>query len=59
MGEVVEHYNKEGTPNPYLDLKLDTLNLTEGEIDALVAFMGTLTDEKFLTDPKFSDPFAK
>ena len=24
---------------------------------ALIAFLKTLTDEKFLSDPKFSDPF--
>ena len=34
------------------------LNLTDTEIDALVAFLHTLTDEAFLTDPKFADPFA-
>lgn len=33
------------------------LNLTQGEKDALVAFMKTLTDTAVNTDPKFSDPF--
>ena len=47
LREVVEHYNKEGTPNPYLSVKLDTLNLTEGEIDALVAFMEALDGEGY------------
>lgn len=47
LREVVEHYDKEGTPNPYLSLKLDTLNLTEGEIDALVAFMEALDGEGY------------
>ena len=28
-----------------------------GEKAALVAFLKTLSDKKFLTDPKFSDPF--
>lgn len=33
------------------------LNLSQIEIDALVAFLNTLTDTKFLNDPRFSDPF--
>ncbi|MCH8154020.1 MAG: hypothetical protein IH786_01935 [Proteobacteria bacterium] len=32
--------------------------LTPEEIDALVAFLQTLTDTAFLTDPKFANPFA-
>ncbi|MDA0783571.1 MAG: hypothetical protein O2814_03380 [Bacteroidetes bacterium] len=34
------------------------LNLTQEEKDALVAFLRTLTDVSFITDKKFSDPFA-
>ncbi len=34
------------------------LNLSKAEINALVAFLNTLTDHDFLTDPRFSDPFA-
>lgn len=33
------------------------LNLNRGEQAALVAFMETLTDDSFVTDPMFSDPF--
>lgn len=33
------------------------LNLTNEERSALVAFLGTLTDYDFITDPKYSDPF--
>jgi cytochrome c peroxidase len=33
------------------------LNFTDSEKAALVAFLKTLTDHKFLSDPKFSDPF--
>jgi len=32
-------------------------NFTEVEKRALVAFLHTLTDEEFVTNPKFSDPF--
>jgi cytochrome c peroxidase len=35
------------------------LNLTEAEKLALSAFLGTLTDNAMLTDPKFADPFPR
>ena len=31
--------------------------LGKGEVDALVAFLRTLTDVEFTRDPRFSDPF--
>lgn len=34
------------------------LSLTEIEKAALVAFLKTLTDTRFINDPKYSDPFA-
>lgn len=36
----------------------ERLNLSNTEINALVAFLHTLTDNSFLNDPRFSDPFA-
>lgn len=35
------------------------MNLSQQEKEALVAFLETLTDEKFLVNPIFSDPFAQ
>ena len=32
-------------------------NFTDSEKAALIAFLKTLTDQRFVTDPKFSDPF--
>ncbi len=37
--EVVEHYNKGGTPNDYLDEEIFPLKLTDAEKAALVIFM--------------------
>ena len=31
----------------------------EAELDALEAFLHTLTDEALIEDPKFSDPFVE
>jgi len=41
--DVMDHYNKGGVPNPYLDGGMQRLGLTEPEIDDLVAFMASLT----------------
>jgi cytochrome c peroxidase len=48
LRECVEHYNKGGNPNPWLSPKVRRLNLTEEEIDALVAFMQALDGEGYL-----------
>ena len=43
--EVVEHYNKGGTPNPHLSDKMKKLDLTDQEKADLVAFMEACTGE--------------
>jgi cytochrome c peroxidase len=53
LREVVEHYNNGGVTNPgdpvnaFLSGGIRPLNLTEEEIDDLVAFMETLTSPQF------------
>lgn len=42
--------------DPLTNLPL-RFNLSENDKDALEAFLDTLTDQPFLTDPRFSDPF--
>ena len=44
---MIDHYNKGGVPNPFLDGGMQRLGLTEPEIDDLVAFLGTLTSDRF------------
>ena len=44
---VVLHYDTGGPPNPYLDPKMEPLDLTDAEIDALVQFMEALTGEGY------------
>jgi cytochrome c peroxidase len=68
MEEVLEHYNTGVQASPTLDDRLTTnmtvggppvqLNMSAYEKQALVAFLGTLTDQSFISDPKFSDPFV-
>jgi cytochrome c peroxidase len=47
LWDVVDHYNKGGVLNPYLDGGMQRLALSEAEIDDLVAFLFTLTDDRF------------
>lgn len=66
LDQVVDHYSRGIQPHPHLDKNLMVtggtapvrLNFSQEEKDALVAFLRTLTDVTFLTDKKFSDPFA-
>jgi cytochrome c peroxidase len=55
---VIDHYSKDVKPHPNLDGRLRRrLNFDDAQKAALVAFLKTLSDPKFITDPKFSDPF--
>jgi cytochrome c peroxidase len=47
LWDVMDHYNKGGEANAYLDGGIEPLALSETEIDQLVAFMFTLTDHRF------------
>lgn len=66
LEEVVEHYNSGIVDHPNLDFRLKDpftqatpkrLHLTDAQKQALVAFLNTLTDEEFVADSRFSDPF--
>jgi cytochrome c peroxidase len=46
LWDVIDHYNKGGEVNAYLDGGIEPLALTEQEIDQLVAFLFTLTDDR-------------
>lgn len=64
LREVIDHYDHgiQASDELHRRFKDDNgdlirLNLTEEDKAALEAFLHTLTDEPFLLDPKFSDPF--
>jgi cytochrome c peroxidase len=57
--ECVEHYNTGFHYSPNLDANLYTAvkgRMTLTEMEAVVAFMKTLTDHEFLSNPKFAAP---
>jgi cytochrome c peroxidase len=66
LDEVIEHYSSGVRPHPNLALAFDEQDRDKGvsgfkftneQKDALEAFLKTLTDEQFVSDPRFSDPF--
>ncbi len=61
LREVIEHYNTGGVNSPTIDVNMKHvgvgLNLSEREKNAIEAFLETLTDPDFVTNPDFSDPF--
>ena len=65
LAEVVEHYNSGVQNSANLDGRLRQgnnvrrLNLSNLEKQALVDFMVALTDQNFISDEKFSNPFLE
>ena len=63
LEEVIEHYNSGVQNHPDLDDKLKNgnnpirMNLSDLQKQALIAFLNTLTDESYITNEKFSNPF--
>jgi len=63
LRDVLDHYNEEIQPHHKLDSKLHTngapkrLGLTELDLDALEAFLNTLSAKSVLIDERYSNPF--
>lgn len=56
LGAVIEHYQRGGQGHPNQDARVRPFALSEAEKQDLIAFLESLTDEAFLTDPRFSSP---
>lgn len=52
LWDVMDHYNKGGEANPFLDGGIEPLALSETEIEALVEFLATLTDKRFAAEQR-------
>ena len=46
LWDTLDHYNKGGVQNPFLDGGIQRLGLSEPEIDDLVAFLASLTSDR-------------
>ena len=70
LGDAIDHYAAGGRtiasgPNagigsasPLRDIQIHGFAISSGERADLIAFLESLTDERFLHDPRFSDPFT-
>ena len=52
LWDTIDHYNKGGVQNPFLDGGIQRLGLTEPEIDDLVAFLASLTSDHYAAAAK-------
>ena len=52
LWDVVDHYNRGGEANPFLDGGIEPLALSEAEINQLVAFLFALTDSRFAAEAR-------
>jgi cytochrome c peroxidase len=67
LAEVIKsHYStkgrsasESGVANPLRSELIVGFDINEDEIKDLVAFLESLTDSDFLTDPTYSDPWIK
>jgi cytochrome c peroxidase len=59
--EVLDHYDSGVVESPSIDpnmhASIDGLNLSQQDKDDLINFLKTLTDNDFLTNPAFANPF--
>lgn len=70
LEEAIAHYSAggrtltgdnagDGSLSPYKDPLVIGFTLTDTEQADILAFLGSLTDDTFITDSRFSDPFAE
>jgi len=61
LQEVLDHYAKGGRmrSRSQTDSLLQPFEITEQEKADIIAFLESLTDEEFITNPKFGDPWAQ
>lgn len=60
LDAVIDHYSENAILDPNLGyvIPVGPLKFTASEKAALTAFLKTLTDRRFLSDPKFANPFV-
>jgi cytochrome c peroxidase len=57
LDAVIDHYSSGGKNHPNRDIRIQPMHFTNSEKTAIIAFLKTLTDQAFLNDSRFSDPF--
>ncbi|MFM2223958.1 MAG: hypothetical protein RJA07_160 [Bacteroidota bacterium] len=67
LNDVLEHYSHNIQLNPNLSIELSDFenngsiqkNISDADKKAIIAFLNTLTDYDFITNPMYSNPFIK
>jgi cytochrome c peroxidase len=61
LDALIDHYSDNAILDPNIGymIPVGPLKFTTSEKAALIAFLKTLTDRAFLTDPRFSNPFVE
>ena len=61
LGEVIDHYSKGGRARNVArtDQFVKPFEISAQEKADIIAFLESLTDQKFITDPKLSDPWLQ
>lgn len=59
LDDVIEHYASGIHRHPLVSGFAFRMRFTSEDKAALIAFLKTLTDDKFLTDPKFANPWVQ
>lgn len=57
LEKVIEHYSKGVKNHPNRDGRARSFDFDRSQKASLVAFLRTLSDPHFITDPRFADPF--
>lgn len=58
LAQVIDHYASGGYRGPFVSSYVTGFSIDASEKADLIAFLESLTDQAFLRDPRFSDPFA-
>jgi cytochrome c peroxidase len=56
LGEVIGHYGSGGINSPVKSPRLKGFQITTAEVQDLIAFLNSLTDQEFLTNPSLGPP---
>jgi cytochrome c peroxidase len=59
LKDVIQHYARGGRPRPEKSNRVQGFAISPAETDDLIAFLQSLTDQGFLTNPAFSSPHIK
>jgi cytochrome c peroxidase len=59
LSEVLDHYSSGGHGAENEDVNIQPFNLTEQQKQDMINFLKTLTDEDFLENPAFGNPFKQ